>query len=397
MTTSSMTHPHVSSRKTPSFLNRMLTSVLVASVLITPPGTASSSDAPSELNLNILQQNTWLIPVRPFANNPIDKNVPHRAARLGSWLETTIITRQIDIVFLEEVWSASVSCAGFGVGCIVGTKLYGRKRLVKDLLKVFPHVTTPVGAPALSFSTKLFDSGLIIASRFPIIAQEFHMFPQGSAEDKLASKGVLIVGLRLEEGGIVIAACAHMDAGNDDAIKLAQMGQALDWIEAFSKKMMHRHKSEIKATIFTGDFNIDGHRFWEKESTYATALETMSKYGFLDSWHMTSRKIPRLVYDEFTPQFYPQLGLTTHHHECSARLDYIWVKPGDMNIITSAHVSLNHEKEWQTPNELLDQIQNAKRMIDVKKRLMDEIDLANRKDLLSDHAALFAKIVVNSK
>lgn len=58
----------------------------------------------------------------------------------------------------------------------------------------FPHIISEVGARGLwGGQLKVLNSGLFLASRYPLLAVRYHGFPNGAREDALAAKGLLVV------------------------------------------------------------------------------------------------------------------------------------------------------------------------------------------------------------
>lgn len=81
-----------------------------------------------------------------------------------------------DIVCLQEVFDA-------GADTILRRRLGG----------TFPHVVSEVGARGLRGGRlRLLGSGLLLASRYPLLAADYHAFPNGAREDALAAKGLLM-------------------------------------------------------------------------------------------------------------------------------------------------------------------------------------------------------------
>ena len=213
------------------------------------------------------------------------------------------------------------------------------------------------------------------------------MFTRATVEDSFAAKGLLIAALRLPDDGIVIAACTHMDSGNDEEIKLWQLDQAVGWIQSFNQMIDRRQTGEIIATVFSGDFNIDGVGFWQKSTLYARTVDVMSIAGFQDSWHI-NEVVMEDIDQELIPERYPGLGITAHHYGCAKRLDYIWISPGNGFSVSSALVTLNEQEQWQTPMGIQAAIKSAKNP-ELQRRLIEEADFLDRQDRLSDHAAMF--------
>lgn len=81
-----------------------------------------------------------------------------------------------DVVCLQEVFDA-------GADAVMRRRLGG----------TFPHVVSEVGARGLrGCRLRLLGSGLLLASRYPLLAADYHAFPNGAGEDALAAKGLLM-------------------------------------------------------------------------------------------------------------------------------------------------------------------------------------------------------------
>ena len=377
---------------------------------------SSPHHSPS-FNLNVMQLNAWLIPVRPAFPRCLDFHTLTRAKRMAVWLEDQVVNKHLDIAILQEVWTPWRSVVAAAIHSAFCCQLFGRALIEQTLQKVLPYFTKVAGSYPCDCTKRFFDSGLMIASRFPIVAQEFKIYPSGSPHDALSSKGVLVAALRRPDGSVVIAASSHLDAGSDDQVKLAQLRMAVALIRDFSKKTAANHP--IAARIFGSDMNIDGVEFWSTSSSYAVARRLLEKEGFEDSWLLTPRDVPHaddLLKRNYGPDTHPQLGITSDQHECVKRLDYLWVDPvGESEPIqeemteisiasdgpsktalrkfgVSAKTELNDGLEWRSSPVMRAEVQAALDKGDegLARRLAVQIDLHDRQQRLSDHAALFA-------
>uniref|UniRef100_A0A8B9VMW0 sphingomyelin phosphodiesterase n=1 Tax=Anas zonorhyncha TaxID=75864 RepID=A0A8B9VMW0_9AVES len=82
-----------------------------------------------------------------------------------------------DFLCLQEVYDAGAAA-----------------RLRQRLAKSFPYIVYDVGARGLQgCGLKLFGSGLFLASRYPLLAVQYHCYPNGAREDALSAKGLLSV------------------------------------------------------------------------------------------------------------------------------------------------------------------------------------------------------------
>lgn len=85
----------------------------------------------------------------------------------------------LDILCLEEVFDKRAA-----------------QKLTNILKPVFGHILYDVGVyacqpPCLCSSFKFFNSGMFLASRFPVLEARYNWFPNSSGEDALAAKGLL--------------------------------------------------------------------------------------------------------------------------------------------------------------------------------------------------------------
>ena len=383
-------------------------------------------------DLNVMTLNAWLIPVRPAFPACLDFHALTRAKRMASWLEEQVSDHRLDIAILQEVWTpwrSFVACTIHSAFCC---RLFGRSLIEASISQKLPYITRVKGSRPCDCSKRFFDSGLVIASRFPILMEDFLIYPSGSPHDALSSKGILVTALYKPGSGIIIVASSHLDAGDDDDLKLRQLEIALKRIAFFTQQVSFRFpEKEIAATIFGSDMNIDGVEFWSETSSYASARRRLESEGFQDSWLLTPRAVPHpddIASKNYNPDSHPQLGITSDQHKCVKRLDYLWVCPGpvgsphhavpaaggaaapaqqgmvDMHkgsskkqikrFGVSAKTELNDGVLWRSSEAMRAEVDEAvkKGQPGLAKKLSMKIDLHDREMRLSDHAALFAKL-----
>nr|XP_047908569.1 sphingomyelin phosphodiesterase 5-like [Anser cygnoides] len=135
-------------------------------------------------------------------------------------------------------------------------------RLRQQLAKSFPHIVYDVGARGLQgCGLKLFGSGLFLASRYPLLAVQYHCYPNGAREDALSAKGLLSVQVLLAcaQGQRVVGylSCTHLQApAPDAAIRSEQLRLGLHWVQLFQDA--HEEPGDIVAfDVFCGDLNFD--------------------------------------------------------------------------------------------------------------------------------------------
>ena len=395
-------------------------------MVLTSQFRAPDSAVRGTFDLNVMQLNAWLIPVRPAFPGCLDFKALGRAKRMALWLEEQVTEQRLDIAIFQEVWTPWRSFVACGIHSFFCCKLFGRHLIEDALSRVLPHFTRIVGSKACDCTKRFFDSGLLIASRFPIIEQAFTIYPSGSPHDALSSKGVLLAALRKPDNTIVIVASSHLDAGDDDSFKLEQLRIAIGLMKSFSAKVAAKYpQSEIVATLFGSDMNIDGVEFWADDTSYAAARRQLEELGFQDTWLLTPRKVPHaddIKSKKYEHDRHPQLGITSDQHDCVKRLDYIWVCPGPVvdtepatgapkqqamvdlhkgatrkaihKFGVSAKTELNDGVLWRSSAAMREGVDAALKAGDLLlvKKLAMQIDLHDREMRLSDHAALFAKL-----
>ncbi|XP_052473747.1 sphingomyelin phosphodiesterase 5-like [Carassius gibelio] len=140
-------------------------------------------------------------------------------------------------------------------------------KLTRALGPLYGHILYDVGVyacqPAGTCSSfKFFNSGLFLASRYPVIEAEYHCFPNGRGEDALAAKGLLTVkvdiGLRKGEKKMVgYINCTHLHAPEGDgAIRFEQLNMVTKWINEF-QAVTRQEDEMVMFDVLCGDFNFD--------------------------------------------------------------------------------------------------------------------------------------------
>lgn len=101
------------------------------------------------------------------------------------WEVSPLFPANVDVLCLEEVFDKRAA-----------------KKLLRELKPVFGHILYDVGVyacqpPCCCSSFKFFNSGIFVASRFPILEAQYHCFPNSRGEDALAAKGLLSIKVAL--------------------------------------------------------------------------------------------------------------------------------------------------------------------------------------------------------
>ncbi|XP_054254596.1 sphingomyelin phosphodiesterase 5-like [Indicator indicator] len=134
--------------------------------------------------------------------------------------------------------------------------------LRRCLAGTFPHLLWDVGARGLWHGQlRVLGSGLLLASRYPLLAAGYHGFPNGAGEDALAAKGLLLAQVLLGRARgqrlVGYVACTHLQAPAADAtIREEQLTLMLRWLWQF-RQAEQRHGDLVAFDVLCGDLNFD--------------------------------------------------------------------------------------------------------------------------------------------
>lgn len=165
------------------------------------------------------------------------------------WEVSSLFPANIDLLCLEEVFDKRAA-----------------QKLRDALGPVFGHVLYDVGVyacqPRCCSSFKFFNSGLFLASRFPVLEAQFHCFPNSRGEDALAAKGLLcakvLIGQNHKQEKVVgYFNCTHLHAPEGEGkIRFEQLNMVTVWIDEFQTS--HTQPDEVVVfDVLCGDFNFD--------------------------------------------------------------------------------------------------------------------------------------------
>ncbi|XDV53141.1 hypothetical protein PO909_021723 [Leuciscus waleckii] len=145
-------------------------------------------------------------------------------------------------------------------------------RLRRQLHRYFPFVLSDVGRygwKGCCSRFKFLNSGLLLASRYPILDAHYECFPNGRSEDALAAKGVLFakvqVGSSAQEQRVVgYITCTHLHAIEGDAsVRCEQLDMLLEWGAEFRRNTLAPTDEEkvledqVAFDVILGDLNFD--------------------------------------------------------------------------------------------------------------------------------------------
>ncbi|XP_071345401.1 sphingomyelin phosphodiesterase 3 [Trachinotus anak] len=145
-------------------------------------------------------------------------------------------------------------------------------RLRQQLHRYFPYVLSDVGRygwKGCCSRFKFLNSGLMLASRYPILDARYECYPNGRGEDTLAAKGVLFakvhVGTSHQEQRVVgYLTCTHLHAIEGDAsVRCEQLDLLLRWGAEFRHSSSQPPEGEkvledlVAFDVILGDLNFD--------------------------------------------------------------------------------------------------------------------------------------------
>uniref|UniRef100_A0A3P8UMU3 Sphingomyelin phosphodiesterase 3 n=1 Tax=Cynoglossus semilaevis TaxID=244447 RepID=A0A3P8UMU3_CYNSE len=144
-------------------------------------------------------------------------------------------------------------------------------RLRRQLHRYFPFVLSDVGRygwKGCCSRFKFLNSGLMLASRYPILDARFECYPNGRGEDALAAKGALFakvhVGTSHQEQRVVgYLTCTHLHAIEGTVTCSDQLDLLLRWGSEFRQSSSQTPEGEkvledlVAFDVILGDLNFD--------------------------------------------------------------------------------------------------------------------------------------------
>uniref|UniRef100_A0A8C5DK01 Sphingomyelin phosphodiesterase 3 n=1 Tax=Gouania willdenowi TaxID=441366 RepID=A0A8C5DK01_GOUWI len=145
-------------------------------------------------------------------------------------------------------------------------------RLRRQLHRYFPYVLSDIGRygwKGCCSRFKFLNSGLLLASRYPILDARYECYPNGRSEDALAAKGVIFakvhVGTSHQDQRVVgYITCTHLHAIEGDAsVRCEQLDLLLQWGAEFRQTTSQSPEGEkvledlVAFDVILGDLNFD--------------------------------------------------------------------------------------------------------------------------------------------
>ena len=351
-------------------------SVLAPSIKITPSNPAQS--------LHVISYNTLLMPEFITLRNkhrPSSERVDEIADKL--------IEKNADLISLQEVFNAQSA-----------------RQLAKRLSEAGYYIVRH-----LSPRPWTLNSGLFIASKFPIHNPKFQSHSVLFGHDKMASKGVLAVDIKIGDDVITLAN-THLNGGG-----------SFKGLSSYHARMIQSHQMSQflqqrgqNAQIVTGDMNVSAidegnfepeyyiaNKLYYENLKDPLALEPKEVRGslvdkitrihneVLDNYRSFKPRNPLKRLEEFTDRFASEGGCLPSSLYEGAASNYEMAKEGTV-------VDMDHSNSGWTADECsvkevrLDHIYIRKdRGLAIKEQTIDP--MKNPKgQILSDHLALEAQI-----
>jgi len=217
---------------------------------------AGVSNMTPRKQINLLAYNIFMRP--PFIKN---NESDHKDERLDEFIK---LLPEFDIICLEEMFSF----------------LNKRKhKVIREAYKAGFHHYADATSPSF-FTSFLVDGGLLVLSRFPILASQFKPYDYGIFSDSLSQKGVLYVKIQVKDE-ILHLFQTHTQAsyfGENQRYPILTRGDQLNAIRTFMDECLSKNGwKENDVTLIVGDLNIDSRN-------PLIETEKVKKYGMLKKY-----------------------------------------------------------------------------------------------------------------
>ncbi|XP_066493457.1 sphingomyelin phosphodiesterase 3 [Tiliqua scincoides] len=189
------------------------------------------------------------------------------------------------------------------------------EKLKEQLHHYFEYILYDVGVYSCHgcCTFKFVNSGLLFASRYPVMDAAYHCYPNGKGTDSLASKGALFlkvqVGSTPQDQRIVgYISCTHLQAlAGDTTIRCEQLDLLQDWLADFRKSTSSSSTANpeelVAFDVVCGDLNFDNCSSddkLEQQHSLFTCYKDPCRVGPGEdkSWAIGTLLDPEGIYDE---------------------------------------------------------------------------------------------------
>ncbi|KAF4532969.1 hypothetical protein B566_EDAN000657 [Ephemera danica] len=230
----------------------------------------------------------------------------------------------IDFLCLQEVWER-----------------YHAKVLIKHLKQIYPYILYDIGEYKWNVNCCLFGSGLMFASKKPILCADFRTFSFRTQHAKCATQGILCVKVLLnakEDGSCDVGYIANLHTqafqGTEPCIYM-QLSESLEFMNQF-KKSSYVPDHNLVFDVVCADVDIQAHTIFSlyqdpccktQGEDYPWAIGTELRQAMLYAPQLSSpeqfRKV--LINNSLRRKFVLDADVLIHSHELMTSV----VNPGE--------------------------------------------------------------------
>ncbi|CAH1778654.1 unnamed protein product [Owenia fusiformis] len=176
---------------------------------------------------------------------------------------------QLDILCIQETWNKGAA-----------------RSFARELHRYFPFIIYDAYVHGWTINKLSGTSGIMIASKHPILDAKFEHFKSSVSQDVLSSKGLLMVkvdlGLKSGTNKRVVgyASTTHMQAyqnqlqeSDSDTVHHQQLSEVASWTRCFRDNTFSPESEIIAFDVLTGDFNLDNMSPVDKEDYEHTLFD----------------------------------------------------------------------------------------------------------------------------
>ncbi|QDO82131.1 phospholipase [Shewanella psychropiezotolerans] len=196
------------------------------------PGKIDEQKDDNEDLLKVMTYNIWALPV-------IASHIQDRLAILPEYM------RGYDVLMLQEVFAS------------------GRGDFLRQLAEEYPFQTEMLNKPGVN----IYDGGVVLVSRFPIVNQSQYVFPDCTGTDCFTDKGVNYA--EVIKGGKAYHLFATHTASFDTDTARDYRQRQFRQIREFASSM---NIPANEMVVYGGDFNVNKRKF---EDDYANMLANL--------------------------------------------------------------------------------------------------------------------------
>jgi len=237
-------------------------------------------------------------------------------------------------------------------------------------------------------SRHIVDGGLMILSRFQIVAKESIIYSKGTSSDALASKGVLYAKIKLPNGMYFHVFTTHLQASYYDrsvkrlkefeSIRLNQMKELRDFMHIITK-------DDTLPIFLMGDMNVPAIENNDESDEYHQMM------NFLNTPYFKATDILKSILGYHPPTIGRLIEMKENSasNEVGSRLDYIFFMTRRNSTVVDLNF-LQHRLRKESFEELFKKDPLPEGLITVEKIKNDEISVVD--DLESTEAQLNTSI-----